>query len=130
VPQRIRRGAADDGLTPRTARAATTSALLACRRARLRAEPGGRGGGLCPRRGKPAADPCGRHTIMRTYVRMIVCVHLSCFELVIAAGGPQELAGRALALAPLAPATRSPASPGAAIAGAASPDSSLPAGCA
>ena len=67
---------------------------------------------------------------MRTYVRMIVCVHLPRFELVVAAGGPQELAGRALALAPLAPAARSTASPGTASTGAASPDSGLPAGCA
>src|SRR5437588_2088709 len=38
---------------------------------------------------------------MRTYVRMVVCVHLPRFELVVAAGGPQALAGRALAVAPL-----------------------------
>jgi protein ImuB len=43
---------------------------------------------------------------MRTYVRMIVCIHLPRFELQIAAGGrssaaQQALAGRALALAPL-----------------------------
>ena len=38
---------------------------------------------------------------MRTYVRMVVCVYLPRFELVVAAGGPQALAGRALALAPL-----------------------------
>jgi protein ImuB len=31
---------------------------------------------------------------------MIVCVHLPRFELVVAAGGPQALAGRALAIAP------------------------------
>jgi protein ImuB len=37
---------------------------------------------------------------MRTYVRMVVCVHLLRFELVIAAGGPKALAGRALAIAP------------------------------
>src|SRR5438105_5067582 len=42
---------------------------------------------------------------MRTYVRMIVCVHFPRFELVLAAGGRSEiaqqaLAGRALALAP------------------------------
>jgi protein ImuB len=41
--------------------------------------------------------PAGR---MRTYVRMIVCVYLPRFELVVAAGGSQALAGRALALAP------------------------------
>jgi protein ImuB len=39
---------------------------------------------------------------MRTYVRMVVCVYLPRFELVLAAGGPQALAGRALALAPQA----------------------------
>lgn len=33
---------------------------------------------------------------------MVVCVHLPRFELVIAAGGPAALAGRALALAPVA----------------------------
>jgi protein ImuB len=43
---------------------------------------------------------------MRTYVRMIVCIHLPRFELQIAAGGrssaaQQALAGRMLALAPL-----------------------------
>src|SRR5437879_573420 len=38
---------------------------------------------------------------MRTYVRMVVCVYLPRFELVIAAGGPQALSGRAVALAPL-----------------------------
>src|SRR5947209_17207638 len=38
---------------------------------------------------------------MRTYVRMVVCVYLPRFELVVAAGGPQALAGRALAVAPL-----------------------------
>jgi protein ImuB len=32
---------------------------------------------------------------------MIVCVHFSRFELVLAAGGPQALVGRALAIAPL-----------------------------
>jgi protein ImuB len=32
---------------------------------------------------------------------MIVCVHLPRFELVVAAGGPQALAGRALAIAPV-----------------------------
>jgi protein ImuB len=32
---------------------------------------------------------------------MVVCVYLPRFELVVAAGGPQELAGRALAVAPL-----------------------------
>src|SRR5260370_56766 len=37
---------------------------------------------------------------MRTYVRMVVCVYLPRLELVIAAGGPEALAGRALALAP------------------------------
>ena len=41
---------------------------------------------------------------MRTYVRMIVCVHLPRFELVVAAGersqAPAALAGRALAVAP------------------------------
>ncbi len=37
---------------------------------------------------------------MRTYVRMIVCVHLPRFELVVAAGGSDALSGRALALAP------------------------------
>ena len=65
---------------------------------------------------------------MRTYVRMVVCVHLPRFELVIAAGGPERLAGRALALAPLPGAGRS--APMAATAGAASPDPGLPAGCA
>lgn len=48
---------------------------------------------------------------MRTYVRMVVCVHLTCFELAVAAGGraevvEQTLAGRALALAPQAGAER------------------------
>jgi protein ImuB len=43
---------------------------------------------------------------MRTYVRMVVCVHLPRFELVIAAGehaqlAEQALAGKALALAPM-----------------------------
>src|SRR5580658_3737943 len=38
---------------------------------------------------------------MRTYVRMVVCVHLPRFELVLAAGGAEALAGRALAVAPL-----------------------------
>src|SRR3984893_15172248 len=37
---------------------------------------------------------------MRTYVRMVVCVYLPRFELVIAAGGPEALAGGVLALAP------------------------------
>src|ERR1035441_9292192 len=37
---------------------------------------------------------------MRTYVRMIVCVHLPRFELVRAAGGARALVGRALAIAP------------------------------
>src|SRR5271154_7535562 len=37
---------------------------------------------------------------MRTYVRMIVCVHLPRFELVVAAGGAEALTGRALAVAP------------------------------
>jgi protein ImuB len=60
---------------------------------------------------------------------MVVCVYLPRFELVIAAGGPQELAGRALALAPL-PGTRSTASSMTAVAGAASPDPGLQAGCA
>ena len=32
---------------------------------------------------------------------MVVCVHLLRFELVVAAGGPQALAGRALAIAPV-----------------------------
>ena len=43
---------------------------------------------------------------MRTYVRMVVCVHLPRFELVVAAGeesaARQALAGRALAVAPQA----------------------------
>src|SRR3979411_2295755 len=38
---------------------------------------------------------------MRTYVLMVVCVYLPRFELVVAAGGSQALAGRALAVAPL-----------------------------
>jgi protein ImuB len=38
---------------------------------------------------------------MRTYVRMVACVYLPRFELVVAAGGSQALAGRALAVAPL-----------------------------
>src|SRR5215471_1797904 len=38
---------------------------------------------------------------MRTYVRMVVCVHLPRFELVVAAGGAGALAGRALAIAPM-----------------------------
>src|SRR5271155_776498 len=43
---------------------------------------------------------------MRTYVRMIICVHIPRFELVVAAGersniAQQTLAGRALAVAPL-----------------------------
>src|SRR5450631_3598062 len=41
---------------------------------------------------------------MRTYVRMVVCVHLPRFELVVAAGDTeivqQALAGRAMAVAP------------------------------
>ena len=42
---------------------------------------------------------------MRTYVRMVVCVHLPRFELLVAAGegsqvGPQTLRGRPLAVAP------------------------------
>jgi protein ImuB len=37
---------------------------------------------------------------MRTYVRMVVSTHLPRFELVVAAGGPRALSGRALALAP------------------------------
>jgi protein ImuB len=37
---------------------------------------------------------------MRTYVRMVVCVYLPRFELVLAAGRSQALAGRALAVAP------------------------------
>ena len=53
---------------------------------------------------------------MRTRVRMIVCVHLPRFELVLAAGGARALAGRALAMAPRdrAPSSaweRSPAPP-------------------
>src|ERR1043166_3963890 len=49
---------------------------------------------------------------MRTYVRMVICVHLPRFELVAAAGDRSEivrqaLAGRALALAPL-PGTDAP----------------------
>src|ERR1700674_4271964 len=32
---------------------------------------------------------------------MVVCAHLPRFELVVAAGGPEALAGRALAVAPL-----------------------------
>jgi protein ImuB len=38
---------------------------------------------------------------MRTYVRMVVCAHLPRFELVVAAGRSQALAGQALAIAPL-----------------------------
>jgi protein ImuB len=38
---------------------------------------------------------------------MVVCVYLPRFELVVAAGGPQALAGRALALAPLVSSDRS-----------------------
>jgi protein ImuB len=38
---------------------------------------------------------------------MVVCVYLPRFELVVAAGGPQALAGRALALAPLISSDRS-----------------------
>jgi protein ImuB len=38
---------------------------------------------------------------------MVVCVYLPRFELVIAAGGPEALAGRALALAPLGATARS-----------------------
>ena len=43
---------------------------------------------------------------MRTYVRMVACVHLPRFELLVAAGGssevgPQTLRGRPLAVAPL-----------------------------
>src|SRR6202035_5282442 len=42
---------------------------------------------------------------MRTYVRMVICVHLPRFELVVAAGDRSEivkqaLAGRAMAVAP------------------------------
>src|SRR5438309_7724419 len=37
---------------------------------------------------------------MRTYVRMVACVHLPRFELVVAAGGAHALTGRALAIAP------------------------------
>jgi protein ImuB len=61
---------------------------------------------------------------MRTYVRMVVCVHLPRFELVVAAAdrsvcdGPveivqQALAGRALAVAPLLGAERSKSARGA-----------------
>src|ERR1700681_4814499 len=39
---------------------------------------------------------------------MVVCVYLTRFELVVAAGGPDALAGRALALAPLLCSARSP----------------------
>src|ERR1035437_3953322 len=38
---------------------------------------------------------------MRTYVRMVVCVYLPRFELVVAAGSSQALAGQPLAVAPL-----------------------------
>src|SRR5271155_5385853 len=38
---------------------------------------------------------------MRTYVRMVVCIHLPRFELVVAAGGPGALTGRAVAVAPI-----------------------------
>src|SRR2546429_4077019 len=38
---------------------------------------------------------------MRTYVRVVVCIHLPRFELALAAGGVQALVGRALAVAPL-----------------------------
>src|ERR1700719_301419 len=38
---------------------------------------------------------------MRTYVRMVACVYLPRFELVVAAGGSQPLAGVPLAIAPL-----------------------------
>lgn len=37
---------------------------------------------------------------MRTFVRMIVCILLPRFELVVAVGGLEQLAGRAVALAP------------------------------
>ncbi len=52
---------------------------------------------------------------MRTYVRMVVCVHLPRFELLVAAGegsrvGPQTLRGRPLAVAPLASVKSSAAS--------------------
>src|SRR3977135_1920086 len=49
---------------------------------------------------------------MRTYVRMVVCVYLPRFELVVAAGGPDALAGRALALAPLLSSEKGPAGGG------------------
>jgi protein ImuB len=43
---------------------------------------------------------------------MVVCVYLPRFELVVAAGGPDLLAGRALALAPLLSSERGPAGGG------------------
>src|SRR5208283_843895 len=57
---------------------------------------------------------------MRTYVRMVVCVYLPRFELVVAASGEgwagatvgrQTLVGRALAVAPLPGGGRPPAGP-------------------
>src|SRR5271156_3511193 len=51
-------------------------------------------------RTRPPDGLADRLTIMRTYVRMIVCAHLPRFELVISAGGPDALSGRPLALAP------------------------------
>src|SRR5438270_11340151 len=53
---------------------------------------------------------------MRTYVRMVVCVHLPRFELLVAAGegsrvGPETLRGRPLAVAPLAGAKSAAAGP-------------------
>jgi protein ImuB len=58
---------------------------------------------------------------------MVVCVHLPRFELVTAAGGPQALAGRAVALAPLAVWSRT-AAPSAGTAGKPA-DAALQAGC-
>jgi len=43
---------------------------------------------------------CARFRGMRTSVRMIACVLVPRFELAVAAGGSQALAGRALAIAP------------------------------
>jgi protein ImuB len=58
---------------------------------------------------------------------MVVCVHLPRFELVTAAGGPQALAGRAVALAPL-PVWSRAAAPSAKTAGKPA-DAALQAGC-
>ncbi len=64
---------------------------------------------ICARGGPRGAaePPPNKHScllrapgLMRTSVRMVVCTHLPRFELVVAAGGPRALSGRALVIAP------------------------------